>query len=109
VRYGDDRRLERLSRTGIPLGLFEDQSWEQGGATLGPGDTLVLYTDGVTDAQDARGVLFGEERFLASLRTNAGRSAGDIRSAILTDLDGFVGDAPQQDDIGLVIVVRDVT
>jgi serine phosphatase RsbU (regulator of sigma subunit) len=108
VSSGGDGRMATLSRTGIPLGIFPDQTWEQGTAELAPGDVLVLYTDGVTDAQDARGAFFGAERLMASVRANVGRSAEDIQSAIAADIDDFVGDAAQRDDIALVVVVREM-
>jgi sigma-B regulation protein RsbU (phosphoserine phosphatase) len=76
---------------------------------LAPGDVLVLYTDGVTDAQDAQGVLFGRDRWLVSVRANVGPSAQDTQDAIVADIDAFVGDAPQRDDIALVVVVREAT
>jgi serine phosphatase RsbU (regulator of sigma subunit) len=107
LRCGGNADIERLSRTGIPLGIFEGQTWGQRGAELGPGDVLVLYTDGVTDAQDVHGAFFGADRLLASVRANVGCSAEDVQGAILADIDAFMGDAPQRDDIALVVVVRD--
>jgi sigma-B regulation protein RsbU (phosphoserine phosphatase) len=106
-RSGGDGEVETQSRTGIPLGIFEDQTWEQGGAELGPGDVLVLYTDGFTDAQDVQGTFFGADRLLASVRAKPGRSAEGIQDAIVADIDAFVGDAPRRDDIALMVVVRD--
>jgi sigma-B regulation protein RsbU (phosphoserine phosphatase) len=103
----NDGEIETLSRTGIPLGIFEDQTWGQGVAELAPGDVLVLYTDGVTDAQDVRGRFFGADRLLASVRANVGRSAREVQDAITADIDAFVGDAVQVDDIALVVVKRD--
>ncbi|MGD8968292.1 MAG: SpoIIE family protein phosphatase [Anaerolineae bacterium] len=107
VRSEAAPEIETLSRTGIPLGIFGDQTWEQGRADLAPGDVLVLYTDGVTDAQGAHGTFFGADRLLTSVRANVGRSAKDIQDAILADIDAFAGDASQGDDIALVILVRD--
>jgi len=107
MRASRDGEIEGLARTGIPLGIYEDQTWEEGGTDFAPGDVLVLYTDGVTDAQDAQGVFFGEDRLRASARANAGRTALDIQQAILADIDGFVGGARQQDDIALMVVLRE--
>jgi sigma-B regulation protein RsbU (phosphoserine phosphatase) len=107
VRAGVDEEVETLSRAGIPLGIQEDQRWEQGRAELAPGDVLVLYTDGVTEAQDAEGTFFGVDRLVACVRANVGGSAQDIQDAIVGDIDGFVGDASQRDDIALVVLVRE--
>jgi sigma-B regulation protein RsbU (phosphoserine phosphatase) len=108
VRSEGEGEIDTLSRTGIPLGIFEDQTWEQGVADLAPGDALVLYTDGVTDAQDPQGQSFGADRLQASVRGSVGRSAQEIQEAIVAEIDALVGDAPQQDDIALVVVTRDI-
>jgi len=68
---------------------------------------LVLYTDGITEAQNAQGASFGEDRLLESVEANLGRPAQDIQDAIVTEIRGFTGDVPQSDDIVLAVVVRD--
>jgi sigma-B regulation protein RsbU (phosphoserine phosphatase) len=107
IRSEGQAGIETLSRTGIPLGILEDQTWDEGVADMAPGDVLVLYTDGVTDAEDEQGMFFGADRLLASVRANVEPVAQDIEAAIMADIDAFVGDAPQRDDIALVVVVRD--
>jgi sigma-B regulation protein RsbU (phosphoserine phosphatase) len=67
---------------------------------------LVLYTDGVTEAQDAQETFFGTERLLEVVRTNFGRPAQEVQDALLTEVHEFVGNAPQFDDIALMVVVR---
>lgn len=96
----------RLTRTGLPLGIFEDQVWERGIAQLASGDALLLYTDGITDAQNMTGDFFGEGRLLESARAKAGGSARDIRDAVVARVDGFTDGAPQLDDIALLVVTR---
>jgi sigma-B regulation protein RsbU (phosphoserine phosphatase) len=102
----DSGNVRRLIRTGMPLGIFGDETWEQGSAQLAPGDALVLYTDGVTEAQDAQGAFLGEDRLLASVRPNLGRPAREIQDAILECVQRFMGDTPQSDDIALVVLLR---
>jgi serine phosphatase RsbU (regulator of sigma subunit) len=102
----DESPAQELHRTGIPLGIFEGQTWEQEVVQFAPGDVLVLYTDGATDAQDEREAFFGEERVLESAQANLGRSAQDVQEAIAGAIHGFVGDAPQFDDITVMVVVR---
>jgi sigma-B regulation protein RsbU (phosphoserine phosphatase) len=101
--------IQKLIRTGVPLGIFEDETWEQGVVQLGPGDVLVLYTDGITDAEDGKGTFFGQERLLGSVQANLGRSAQEMQDALMAEVHEFVGDAPQFDDIALMVVVRDST
>jgi sigma-B regulation protein RsbU (phosphoserine phosphatase) len=99
--------VQRLSATGKPLGMFEDETWEKGVALLLPGDVLVLYTDGVVEAQDAQDTVFGEDRLLKSVQVNMGRPAQDIQDAVIADVSEFIDDAPQYDDITLVVLVRE--
>jgi len=98
--------IEKLTRTGLPLGIFSGGTWEQRGIQLSVGDVLVLYTDGVTEAQDRHDTFFGEERLLAVLRTHLDKSALEIQSALMREIRSFVGGAPQYDDIALMILVR---
>jgi phosphoserine phosphatase RsbU/P len=72
-----------------------------------PGDTLVLYTDGVTEAQTPAGAMFGQERLLAAAKARVGRSAGEVQEGLLAEMHKFLGDAPQSDDITVVVVVRE--
>jgi sigma-B regulation protein RsbU (phosphoserine phosphatase) len=100
--------VQSLVRTGLPLGIFSDKTWEQRTVQLDPGDVLVLYTDGITEARSERETLYGEDRLLESVRASLGRSARDIQDAVMRDVRRFVGDAPnvQRDDIALAVVVR---
>jgi tetratricopeptide (TPR) repeat protein len=100
-------KVQALRRTGLPLGILEDAAWKQGSARLAPGDVLVLYTDGVTDAHNPQEALFGGERLLEAAQAHLGRSASHMTKAVLESAHAFVGDAPQFDDITLMIVVRD--
>ena len=99
--------VETLTRTGLPLGIVEDAAWDQGIRQLLPGQILVLYTDGVTDAQNEQGEFFGYERLLASVKSSAAGAAQLIHDAIRQDIQKFVGSAPQFDDITLIVLVRD--
>ena len=66
---------------------------------LVPGDTLFLYTDGVTEATDAHDELFGEDKLVASLNARVNNDVETICRGVHSDVDAFVGDAPQFDDI----------
>ena len=98
--------VQTLSRTGMVLGVVKDTIWKKETIRLAPGDVLVLYTDGVTDAEDEQGSFFGLERLLEIAQANQGRSAQDIQDALLAGVHQFMGDTPQFDDITLVIAVR---
>ena len=98
--------IQELDRTGVPLGILDGGTWQQRTAHLAPGDVLLLYTDGITEAQNAQGAFFDEDRLLEVVRASAGRSALDIQNGLIAQVDAFVGDAPQFDDITLMVVVR---
>ena len=96
--------VQTLPKTGMVLGVVEDATWKKETVRLAPGDVLVLYTDGVTDAENEQGAFFGLERLLQIAQANLGRSAQDTQDALLAGVHEFMGDAPQFDDITLVIV-----
>jgi sigma-B regulation protein RsbU (phosphoserine phosphatase) len=98
--------LETLPNTGIPVGVLEEAVWSERAIQLQPGDTLVLYTDGVTEAQDVQGDFFGEPRLEAVLNAHLGEPAENILQAIRRDLAEFVGAAHQTDDITLMVIQR---
>jgi sigma-B regulation protein RsbU (phosphoserine phosphatase) len=115
IRAQEGQVVQQLQATGVALGILRDVTWDQGVAQLAPGDALVLYTDGVTEAQNEHRELFGRERLLASVRAGLGRpgvqqpSTREIQDSIIADLQRFVGGAPQADDIALAILLRDST
>jgi len=103
----DGEGVRALSKTGMALGVVEAMTWEQAAVGMAPGDLLVLYTDGVTDAENEQSTFFGQERLLEVLRTNQERPAQDIQDTLIANIHDFVGHAPQFDDIALVVIVRE--
>ena len=69
---------------------------------LEPGDTIYLYTDGITEATDANNALYGEDRLLELLNRHKDADAETICRVVKEDVDAFVGDAPQFDDITML-------
>ena len=102
----DGNTIQELDRTGVPLGILDGVSWERRIVQLETGDLLLLYTDGITEAQNAQEEFFDEDRLQAFVRASLGRSAQEIQDGIIAQVDAFVGDVPQSDDITLVAVVR---
>jgi len=96
-----------LGRTGLPLGILEDAVWETGSVDLTPGDALLLYTDGVTEAQARDGVQFGQERLLAAMETAPGADVVKLQEAVLAAVHRFVGNAPRFDDVTLMVISRE--
>jgi len=106
-----DQKIERLEEGGMVLGFLLDQKYEQQTTTLQPGDILVLFTDGITEARDpdAETVgdkLYGEDRLVQVIMDNASLSAREIQAAILQAVTLYTKNTPQGDDITLVVIKR---
>jgi serine phosphatase RsbU (regulator of sigma subunit) len=100
-----DGSIERLDPTSTVIGLFEEWSCSIQESCLGLGDTLVLYTDGVTESPNSAGEEFGDDRLLDSLRRHDDVGARALAQAIVQDVAHFsAGD--QFDDITLIIAKR---
>ena len=75
-------------------------------ARLAPGDYLVLYADGFTEAQNRQGTFFGEERLLNAVLSKVGRTAREMQDALIEEVNRFEGYSLPQDDIALVVIHR---
>ncbi len=98
--------IEKLTRTGVALGASEDAHMTERAISLAVGDSLLLYTDGLTEAFNIEGDMFGEERLLRALGWQESASADDMLRAVETALDDFIGNAPPSDDLTMVAVRR---
>ncbi len=111
-RAQEDQAVHELTRTGMLLGIFEEWTGEQETVRLDPGDLLVLYTDGITEAHYEPRLLYGEERLQESVLTALGRAGlprsapQAIQEAILGDVHRFLGGVQQSDDIALILLQR---
>ncbi|HTX93215.1 MAG TPA: SpoIIE family protein phosphatase [Anaerolineales bacterium] len=92
-----------LKPTGAAVGLVEEYKLRVEQVLLRPGDLVLLYTDGVTEAVDAQGEPFGQERLVRLVAQNADRSAQEIVSALRIGLEDFIGTAALADDVTLVV------
>jgi sigma-B regulation protein RsbU (phosphoserine phosphatase) len=101
---GRDGAVRRLERGGLPIGPFADTTFEEEVTPLEHGDTLVLYSDGVSDATDPNDEPFGEDRLLASLERARGLAPQALIEQVLGDVRTFAADRPQFDDITLLVV-----
>ncbi len=96
--------VERLQTGGLPLGLMRNARYECGQATLASGDLLLVFTDGLVEAEDEREEQYGEPRMLATLDSHSRNTAAEILQGLMTSADGFVGSAPQHDDITCLVL-----
>lgn len=88
--------------SGVALGVLEDLDYDTGSFLLSPGDMVVLYTDGVTEAQDTAEALYEEHRLIRHLGTLGGLEPSEIIAKVEAEVAVFVGDAPQFDDITML-------
>lgn len=97
-----------LEITGFPIGIDEDATWDRSEIKMDLGDVLVLYTDGVPDAQNLDGDFFKQESLVEIIQEHLGESAEALQKSILDAVYNFVGDAPPFDDITLMVLQRDL-
>ena len=101
-----DGTIEQLSSGGFPLGIMPDAEFETGTTALTSGEVLVIYSDGVSEANNLAEEEFGLERLNEVLRENIGLTAAGIRDKVESALSEFTGTAAPNDDITLVIVKK---
>lgn len=97
-------RIERLPAQALPVGLIEETTYPVSETTLEPGDKLVLYTDGLSEASNAAGDFFGLKRIEQVLRAHAAASAGALHDTLLRAVATFTAGAEQRDDISLLVL-----
>ena len=101
-----DGTVEQLASGGLPLGIMPMASYDVGTASLGVGDSLVIYSDGVSEANNPKEEEFGLDRLTNVIKANIKASASGIRDKVESALSQFTDTAPANDDITLVIVKR---
>jgi len=105
LRAGGDRETLRLG--GAALGLFAGERFREGTVRLEPGDSLVLYTDGVVEPTDEHDTEFGTDRLEAAVRSVASRPASEALRAVIDATRAFSGRERYDDDFTLVVVRRE--
>lgn len=96
--------IERLDVGGLPLGIQAEAHYESASVTLEPGDWLIIFTDGLVEAENARLEEYGEIRLLSAMEKNASFPPTDLLDHLMDDLDLFVGSTPQHDDVTCLLV-----
>jgi sigma-B regulation protein RsbU (phosphoserine phosphatase) len=102
-RRSQGTEIAGLDAGGPVLGLLPEARYEQAGCEVCPGDVLVLYSDGLIEANSPSGEEYGEGRLRQLLATAATGSPADIRDSILASASAFVGSTPLRDDLTLVV------
>ena len=103
---GHSGRGDGTAARGIALGVLENVELEECEITVDPGDILVLYTDGVTEATDVDRQPFGEDQLRSVVAAKPDAGAEEVVSAVVEAVRAHTGDAPQSDDIALFVIKR---
>jgi sigma-B regulation protein RsbU (phosphoserine phosphatase) len=98
-----DGTIALLSQGGMVLGIFPDNAYEQAMLPVGPGDRLVFYTDGITEARSPAGEEYGEDRLSDTARTTRGRPIEEMKDQLLAAVNEFTG-GTFEDDATLIVV-----
>ena len=97
--------VEWLDVTGLPLGMVDDLVYHEREYVLLPGDAALLATDGIVEAMNARGEIFGFERFAESIMTADADSASSLLHSALARMNGFIAGEKAHDDVTMVVVM----
>ena len=96
--------IERLETGGLPLGISAARRYCSGSAALAPGDLLLIFTDGIVEAENGQAVEYGEERLLPLMQGLDNATANEALKRLMRAVDTFVGATRQQDDITCLVV-----
>jgi phosphoserine phosphatase RsbU/P len=103
-----DGSFQWLEATGIPLGLMEEWAYARHEASMAPGDLIMLYTDGITEAMDPSAEEFGSDRLAEVVVAHRTDPLKDLARALETEMDNFAKGVPYADDRTLVLMRRQV-
>lgn len=103
-RQNGSWQISRLEIGGTVVGLMEHSPYKQGSAVLGPGDVLLAFTDGISEAMNNRDEEWGEEQLMRTLECCAGLQPAEMISRVMQAADTFVAGAKQHDDMTLLVL-----
>jgi len=96
--------IERLDVGGLPIGIQTEAKYESASVALAPGDWLIIFTDGLVEAENARQEEYGETRLLSAIAAGAATTPAEMLKRLMAELDLFVGSTPQHDDVTCLLV-----
>jgi sigma-B regulation protein RsbU (phosphoserine phosphatase) len=97
-------QIERLDVGGLPFGIQPEAQYQAGQVTLAAGDWLIIFTDGLVEAENAGQQEYGEARLLAAIESGKSTEPGEMLKRLMTELDVFVGNTPQHDDVTCMLL-----
>jgi len=97
-------QIERLDVGGLPFGIQPEVKYDSATVTLAPGDWLIVFTDGLVEAENARQEEYGEARVFSVIEAGKSTEPGDLLKRLMAELDLFVGNTPQHDDVTCMLL-----
>ncbi len=97
-------RIERLDVGGLPFGILPDAKYDSATVTIEPGDWLVIFTDGLVEAENGRQEDYGEDRLLKAIEGGVSTAPADMLKRLMAEVDLFVGSTPQHDDVTCLLL-----
>jgi serine phosphatase RsbU (regulator of sigma subunit) len=88
----------------LPLGIQSEAVYESASVALAPGDWLIIFTDGLVEAENAHQEEYGETRLLSAIAAGAAGTPGEMLNRMMSELDLFVGATPQHDDVTCLLI-----
>ena len=109
INYLDGKVIRQLGDSGKSLGIYEQETWMQKTLEIQPGEALVIHTGGVAKARNRQQESYQQQGLIASIQKHPGLPAVDLVEALYNDLQHFMGDTPQEDDLALAVLAREET
>ncbi len=97
-------QIERLDVGGLPFGIQPEAKYESATVTLAPGDWLIIFTDGLVEAENALQDEYGETRLLAAIEAGKSVEPAEMLKRLMAEVDLFVGNTPQHDDVTCLLL-----
>jgi sigma-B regulation protein RsbU (phosphoserine phosphatase) len=97
-------QIERLDVGGLPFGITPEVKYDSATVTLSPGDWLIIFTDGLVEAENARQEEYGEARMLAAIEAGKTFTPAEMLKSLMSGVDLFVGNTPQHDDVTCMLI-----
>lgn len=97
-------KIERLDVGGLPFGIMPEAKYESAAVTVAPGDWLIIFTDGLVEAENARQDEYGEARLLTAIEAGKSVKPDEMLKRLMAELDLFVGSTPQHDDVTCMLL-----
>ena len=91
----------------FPLGILDEANYEETQLPMSPGDKVVFYTDGIVEAMNKQEEMYGFERLHEIVKASEAGTAGELMNDIIKSVSDFTGDAPQHDDLTIIVVSAD--